>query len=471
MYRISSARTPRLAVVAFPGLEVLRAAHARGRLVPTLIALAVAAVLIEGALRKSAPPPPASDKGQPAAPSPSAPPPRGDLDRAPLSYVSDYFQQVAERARSRIVLLGVGGVSAVVVEPGLAVSSRRAALEVTRLAWRRRFRDERAGLAASAGAADEGAARPGLQAHLVALDDAGEVAFFELPAPAAAVPFRSSAAAALRPAAFVAAISLAPDGRLRIVPGHLIKEPRAGEAPELSLALPDALGAAAIVDLEGIPFALAIESGAGARLFSLESLRQQAALAKSRPRCEPIEVASEATPVRGDPGARGLRVARVAKDAFAGDAPRAGDLLLEWDSLGAAATDALRGRLGSLAAWAPAGYVALRAGRRVSGRVTTPAPDCAPGPAPPLPLFRLGLLLERDDAEAWSVALVAPASPAQLAGMQEGDLIVSVDRLRGDAARRRLETAEEQGRGLALGVRRDGEALALAVPAAEAPRP
>lgn len=441
--------------------ELLRAAHARGRLLPALVVVAVVAVLIEGAWRTRRDPGPAP----PASPPPESPavPARSDLDKAPLSYAADYFRQLGERTRERVLLVGEARLPAVVLKPGLAVAAPEAAEQVVRLAWRRRFHEERARVAGeprgSAGA------EPAAEVRLLTLHRELGLAVFELPAAEdAPAPFREPNRAALLPGALVAAVSLGPDGRLRVVPGHLVSQPGVGEPPELSLSLPAALRTGAVVDLDGAVFALVTESGGVRRSLSVQSVIEQIEAVRSAPGCRALEVSVPPGDPTGAP--RGLRVDAVVDGAFAGETtPRVGDVLVEWDGRPVSTADELQRRNQALPAWALADLVLLRGGRRLSGRVTLPGRDCAPGPGPPLLLPRLGVLALPSDGSSFTVIEVAPSSPAGEAGLRNGDRIVEAGRLRGRLARRRLESYEAAPGRLALGVLRDGASQSLIVAA------
>jgi hypothetical protein len=452
----------------WPSFELLRAAHARGRLLPGLVVLAVVAVLIEGAsrtARETSPAPPAS----PPPASPGVPPPRSGLDKAPLSYAADYFLQLGQRTRARVLAVGAARVPAIVLKPGLAAASPDAAEQVTRLAWLRRFREERRRLAGSdAGAAsadptpEAPPGEPASEASLLTLHRELGLALLELPVAGAGYEaFRKANPATLLPGASVAAVSLAPDGRLRVVPGHLVSRPGPSEPPELSLSLPAGIGAAAVVDLDGAVFALVVESGGATRVLSVERVLEQVEAVRAAPGCQALAVSARPP---GAPG--GLRVDRVVDGAFAGEPrPRARDVLLEWQGRPVSTADELRRRNQALPAWALTDFLLLRAGRRMSGRVTLPGRDCAPGPEPPLLLTRLGLLALASDDSGLEVLEVARPSPAGEAGVRTGDRIVEAGRLRGRLARRRLESYEAAPGRLTLVVLRDAEVLSLLVPA------
>ena len=91
-----------------PGISRL---HQRQWLFPVPVVVVVAGVLVQGAL-------------QPVVARPAL---RGDLEKTPLTYFSDYWAQLGEEARDHIVLVGPGRHAGVLIEPGLALASIAAA--------------------------------------------------------------------------------------------------------------------------------------------------------------------------------------------------------------------------------------------------------------------------------------------------------------------------------------------------------
>ena len=113
-----------------PGISRL---HERQWLFPVLVVVVVAGVLVQGALQRTATAerePPLPDT-EPATTLPipvvARPALRGDLEKTPLTYFSDYWAQLGEEARDHIVLVGPGRHAGVLIEPGLALASIAAA--------------------------------------------------------------------------------------------------------------------------------------------------------------------------------------------------------------------------------------------------------------------------------------------------------------------------------------------------------
>ncbi len=94
-----------------PGINRL---HERQWLFPVLVVVVVAGVLVQGALQRTAtaqrePPLPDTEPAT-TLPTPvvTRPALRGDLEKTPLTYFSDYWAQLGEEARDHIVLVGPG---------------------------------------------------------------------------------------------------------------------------------------------------------------------------------------------------------------------------------------------------------------------------------------------------------------------------------------------------------------------------
>jgi Do/DeqQ family serine protease len=170
----------------------------------------------------------------------------------------------------------------------------------------------------------------------------------------------------------------------------------------------------------------------------------------------------------GAPVRRGAVIANVEPDSAAARAGlRPGDLILELDGKPVASASDLRTRIGLLRAGSPLGLTVLRQGERLQLRaeVEDPFADFVHGESVH-PQLEGALLGERVRVSAHSrrrvvqVGPLRPGSPAWLAGLREGDLLLganaheigSVDQLR-QALRPGLEQ---------LRVLRDGQLLLLA---------
>ncbi len=122
----------------FLQLPLIRQLHRRRLLFPTLAVLAVAGVLVQGALHQPAPQtahPQA--KWEPL----SLPLTRPTLGKTPLNYFSEYWLQMAQESRSGMLLVGQDKTTAIVVAPGVAVSSIAAAEDVLAAEMLERLRE------------------------------------------------------------------------------------------------------------------------------------------------------------------------------------------------------------------------------------------------------------------------------------------------------------------------------------------
>ena len=114
----------------FLQLPIVGRLHAKRLLFPVIVLLTVAGVLAHGALRGEAPAEevPAPSAAEPVRP--TFPILRPDLEKTPLTYVADYWLQLADRARPKLVLLGEERTPGIIIAPGLALTSIRAAHDV-----------------------------------------------------------------------------------------------------------------------------------------------------------------------------------------------------------------------------------------------------------------------------------------------------------------------------------------------------
>jgi hypothetical protein len=443
---------------------IVRQLHERGLLFPAGLVLVAVAVLAQGARQQGSQPvaelPPAPS------PTPSAaqllPRLRPDLEKTPLSYLSDYWLQLGERARPSLLRLGQAGWPAVVVAPGLAVTSPEAGQA----------------LRAENGATGE----PALEVDLRDPD----LAFVTFDAATGGEAFALAPLEEVSPGSLVATISIRPDGRLRITPAHVVSigvpqatdpgEPVWGTPPgtllELSI-VPAGLTTGAVVDLDGGLLALAVAArGAELRLLPA-ALVLEAAQRDPKAPCRALAVAPLARGVRELVGRDGVVVEAVREDAFA-EAPgvEAGDVLLEWDGAPVEDAAAFAARYDA-ALGKPARLLLLRDGTRLRATLTVPGADCgAPLPAP-VRLDALGLVLrwaEELETPAWQVASVRPASAAATAGLRAGDRLLAVSGrpVGGEQARPVLEALARRRRPTLLEIGRGGRVTLRALPT---PRP
>jgi len=383
---------------------------------------------------------------------------RPDLEKTPLSYLSDYWLQLGERARPSLMRLGQGGWPAIVVAPGIAVTSPEAGQA----------------LRAEDGAAGE----PPLEVDLREPD----LAIVTLDAAAGGEAFALAPLGEVQPGSLVATISLRPDGRLRITPAHVVSigssqatDPGevtwgtpTGTHLELSI-LPADLTTGAVVDLDGDLLALAVAARGGDPRLLPAAFVLEAAQREATTPCRALAVAPLAPGVRELLGRDGVVVEAVRAASFA-EAPgiEAGDVLLEWDGAPVANATAFAARYDA-ALGQPARLLLLRDGARLRVSLTVPGPDCgAPSPAP-IHLNALGLVLrwaEELEAPAWQVASVRPASAAAIAGLRAGDRLLAVSgrRVGGEEARLALQALARRRRPTLLEIGRGDRVTLRALP-------
>lgn len=114
-------------------LPLIRSLHQRQFLFPVVVAAVVFFILFQGAVQQSDPAQATQE------PSTSVPvlvePPRptiirADLEKTPLTYVSDYWAQLAKQTGPHLTLVGEPPVPAVLVRPRLAVTTASVAVSV-----------------------------------------------------------------------------------------------------------------------------------------------------------------------------------------------------------------------------------------------------------------------------------------------------------------------------------------------------
>jgi hypothetical protein len=430
----------------------------RGAFGVLALAVTVAAVLAHGLARRQQAAAPHAEEPQaqqaPREPSGGLHP---GLEKAPLSYLSDYWLQLGTRTKARLVLIGASRTPALAIAPDLAVTSWEAALDLDH--------------ASARGAAHD---RP----QRLASDADWGVALISLPPPERPEVFRPAASGSLRPGMLVAAVSLAPDERLRIIPGHLVSTPvleRAdplapdAQSLELALAFPPGTRVAAVVDLDGNLVGAAFGSGGRLRLLSAHALRLLVGRLERAPPCRVIDAVPIDEPVRRLLGIDGgALVERVSPGPAAAGFPiRQGDVLLTWAGERLSGPAELHERLAKTPTGTSVAYALRRRARTVRGRTTVPEPDCAPAVDEGLVLPRTGVTVHWErSAAAWVVAAVRAGTPAAASGLRQRDRILAIDGrdVSDDAGAfgRRLEAARKP---LLLSVRRGARARLLALPA------
>ena len=299
-------------------IPVIRTLHDRHLLFPVVVVLVVSGVLVQGAWQGDGPAEPA---GQQASPAPFPPPVsrRPDLEKTPLTYFDDYWNQLRERVEDKVVLVGPDATPAVVVMPGLALTSAAAGeavlaeIEQARLV-RPPVESTMSEAPANVGAdvLPTGGGAPSSEAEvdgpmseptaasrpggLIVVDrdrglslfdvGASQIEAFEL-IPPGAVPSGS----------YVGAVTRDRTGRAVIAPGHLVSaraEPLGSTRASLEVSMRlRGPGATAVVNLDGALVGVAIgaeEAGAEPRLLSSSAVRRVVAELQRQVGCRVLVV-------------------------------------------------------------------------------------------------------------------------------------------------------------------------------------
>lgn len=454
---------------------------------PILLGVLVLGVLIHGGVTRGTP----SAKPPVFEPEPRTEPlvaMRSGLDKAPLDYFSEYWFQLGDDVRRVLVEIGPSRVPGVIIAPGVALSTVAAADEVRNL---RSSREAWLSLAnAEAGDAAEVDAEPPPEpaaeaADRVLLVDSGlGLALFDVAGLQPATPLVAADSGLSYPGALVAAVGLAPSGRLRIAPGHLESSAVASPtdtslAPlEAAIRMPFLRGAAAIVDLNSELLGVAVEGPSEPRMIAWPTIQALLdRLSRDEP-CRAIEVSDlEAVAAEMLKLSSGVLVERVRTDAYESAPPvRPGDILVDW--AGKPVTDAsvFQSLYDASAAGGQVGIVVWRDGRRIRGEAVVPASDCRPVADPPEVFAGLGFMArwtnateEEDALSGWEVVALRPGGRTDTV-LQIGDRVVSANgrTLQGPTSVRSLRRYDST-KNLLLGVWRRGRVRMLIPPAPEAP--
>jgi S1-C subfamily serine protease len=409
---------------------------------PVIVGLAVAATLVQGALARSpAPDPPIAAPPQTGNQVVLAPPEaapeilqslRPGLEKTPLSYLADYWLQLGAVARPKLVRLGAEGLPGIVVMRGLVVAPLKAAEPM--------LRSRRAATTASEGSATPLRA-PGADG-LLGLDTGLGIALLRLPGEEAATAFPAPEPHELAPGALLAAVSLAPRGGLRVVPGHLastrpLSDDTRGDLDAV-VALPDSISLAALVDLDGALLGIAVSDQSRVRYWSYNTVARAVARLASDSGCQGLSVAALDPDVAERLGVEGgLLVEALHPGAFGEEPPiRPGDVLLDWGGEALTSATALQERWAAATPGEQVRFRVLRDRRRVTGRLEIPGAGCLPLREPPTRLEGLGLEMEWEEApplpgvpasRAWRVLAVDAGGAAEESGLAAGDWILGID--------------------------------------------
>ena len=473
-----------------PGVRQL---HDRQLLFPLLVIGMVAAVLTHGALEvrpaagtdgdtggdvaeavvAEAPDPPRRAGTRPAL--------RGDLEKTPLTYFPDYWGQLLSHAGVHLIAVGSEMHAGIVMEPGVAVVTAAAA-ELSAAAERVRLSREMAAdteapesTGAAAASTDESADPTD---GVLAVDRMSGLALVAAPPDVAA--FETGSARALPSGSYVGSVTLDVAGTPAIAPGFLVSAPDVTEGADdrdegdlvVSAAPPRDAAVAAVVDLDGALIGISYRGPDGVRTLSVEVLGDVVDRMQRGEPCQAISVAAPGLDVVELLRAGGLLIESVEAEAFASEPRlRPGDVLIAWNGEAVDSVEDFEARYDAAVAGERVSYRVLRGRRRVSGR--TFMPDAACRPVSPLGVVRLaglGVVVTWDAAAgdtggAWTLSTVVPDGPAGAAGIEEGDVLLSVDgRAVGRAGRRsELDSLAGADRPLLISLRRQDRVLLVAL--------
>ena len=498
-------------LLRLPGVRTL---HKRHLLFPTVVLVIVAGVLAQGTLTRSEPDPvdAESNARQPPA---SRPVLRADLEKTPLAYFSDYWHQLAERTQPSFVLIGESGVTGLLVGPGLAVTTVHAAKSVLLARTRRQLRagdkeleiPETAEAAATAepaadaeestqampaavgpaesDAADERPAEDDGLYRLRSWDEQIGLALFDVDRSGESA-FTLSDPRSLPSGSYLGAVTLDAVGHPAITPGYLVATRSlagVGRGSDLimSMDLPEGSTMAAVVDLDGALVGVAFESPTGLRVVTTTTLLGLIDQLRTESVCRSIEVSDLGAMVKEQLDLeRGVLVEYLRTEVFDPPLSLAGaDILMTWGGEEVHSREQFEQLYDAQPPGALVSYRAFRAGRRVTGGAVMPVRDCTPPHSDPIPLPRFGVaahwVAHNQDSGGsegeWQIMAVAQDGPAALAGVQEGDRLVKINRDRFDDERDRprLEAAAESDEPLLMSLRRNGRAKLVAVSLQERP--
>ena len=417
-------------------LPVIRSLHQRQLLFPVVLASVVVGVLALGAVQQGelaeATQQPAAEPAAVEVPRPAVS--RADLQKTPLTYVSDYWAQLAEQSRPKLTLIGESPIAAVLIGPRLAVTTADAAV-VAIIEARRRD-----ALTRAPEAEDAEVLPPPEEVGPFRLRgwDAGVgLALFDLTR-AGGPAFTLTDPRELLSGSYLGAVTLGPDGTPTITPGYFVTtvpdEIDATPAGDLvvSMDLPSTLDIAAVVTLDGELVGLTYATPGGHRVISSTALLSLIEELETETVCRSIEVADLDESVSTVLALQtGVLIERVHEPAFDPEPSlRAGDVLLEWAGEPLESAAQFNELYDAQTTGALVRYRVLRSGRRVSGGTIMPEAGCEPPRPDPVRLIPYGLAVEwvsgsergAPGGSGWQVIAVASDGPSALAGVEEGRL-------------------------------------------------
>jgi S1-C subfamily serine protease len=486
----------KVSVGFFLELPVIRALHKRQLLFPVVVLVVVAGVLVQGAFDRNPPSVMTPESGE-SIPSPVVRPTiRGDLEKTPLTYFSDYWNQLAVGVRGSLILIEPTGTPGILIGPKLALTTIQPALAV--VAARNRFaltRDEPEDVedpdevdekGADIGERDgvtvdevEQAIEEGTSHRLRAWDKEIGLALFDVDDEAETA-FTMTDSRRLPSGSYIGAVTLDETGEPTVMPGSLVNtvaEPDLNSGNLiLSINLPSTLSIAAIINLDGDMVGLAYSSEAGPRVVTTAKMLGLIEALQTEKVCRSVETSDLDEEVYRLFGIEeGVLIEYVHSESFAqGLSLQSGDVLLKWDDTSVESAEQFASVFDTQMPGSRVRYRVLRGRRRVTGSMVMPPRDCAPLLSEPVrfPLFGLAARwIDQSDRdrgwrEGWYVVAVAPDGTAAAAGVQEFDYIRFVDGqgVESEDDRSILEAAGTSEQALVLSLLRDGRVKLIAVP-------
>ena len=419
------------------GLPGIRSLYKRQLLFPIVVLLIVFIVLVDGAIdrvdQEARDAASAGVTGLALQPAPSPPRPilRGLLEKTPLTYFSDYWAQLAETVGPNLVGIGRTQVSGVVVEAGLAVTTLEAA-EILEAERARGVLAQEAGTLAEALVSEERVSYPFVRL----VDREFGLAVVEIEP--THEPFTVGNVSQMPSGSYVGVVFLENDGRPVIAPGYLVSsqvgsklDPNENDL-QTSL-LPSDRGVSAVVDLDGALVGVMYRSPHGPRSLTLASLRRVIDLMAEDVPCRAITVSSIDDEVLAFLDVdSGLLVTDVIEEAFVPEpSVRSGDVLLEWGGEPVLTVESFIERYDSAGVGALVRYRVLRGQRRVDGGTVLPDTECRTDRPATVRLGSLGIILRWSDGASapagWTVETIAEGGYADVAGIQEGDVVSAIN--------------------------------------------
>ena len=335
-------------------LPVVRALHKRQLLFPIVLLIIVAGVLVQGALERSQGGGESGDGVETLVPAPTPRPiVRADLEKTPLTYFSDYWNQLGGGISANFVTVGPTATPAILIGPNLALTSSRAAAAVleevsrSRLTREDSYTNDQESVSVAVNEIDgEGSGQlvdlpenalgePPLPYGLQAWDEEIGLALFETNAGTGSG-FTLTDSNGLLSGSYVAGVTLNASAEPTVTPGYFVATlpdtSRATGDLVVAMDLPSTLSVAAIVDLDGAMVGVAYPSPEGLRVVSARTMLGLVDLLQVETLCRSIEVTNLDDLVKQQLEIEtGVLLEYVRPEAFVQQPSlRAGDILLEW---------------------------------------------------------------------------------------------------------------------------------------------